>query len=84
VGVLLDEKGRKGVTEDLFTGTPIGFPIVVSTPSFRQELKRGLKISGVPASCILDQTGRVVEVFEGSPPVSYLARRAIANGKESK
>ena len=84
VGVLLDSKQRKEVAEDLLTGAPIGFPIVVSTSAFGEELKRVLKVSGVPASCILDQTGQVVEVFEGSPPVSYLARRAMAVGKESK
>ena len=84
VGVLLDEGQRKEVMEDLLTGEPIGFPIVVGTPSLRAQLRAAFKVSGVPASCILDSNRQVVEIFEGNSPVSYLARRAIRNSKERK
>ncbi len=84
VGVLIDAERSKEVEQDLLTGTPIGFPIVRSNPQFREDMKRQLRVSGVPASCILDQAGRMVESFEGSPPVVYLVRRTLDSAKESK
>ena len=82
--VLMDDQNQKEVTQELMTDAPVGFPVLHSSAQFRENMKRNFKISGVPATCLIDASGRIVESFEGSPPVAYLVRRAMNSGEESE
>jgi hypothetical protein len=82
--VLMDGQNHKEVTQELMAGTPVRFPILRSSVQFRENMKRNFNISGVPATCLIDASGRIVESFEGSPPVAYLVRRAMNSGEESE
>ena len=83
-GVLMDTQNQKVVAQELMVGAPVAFPILRSTPKLRASIKNRLNITGVPAACLLDASGRLVESFEGNPPVAYLVRRAMNSGEESK
>ena len=83
-GVLIDEQNHKAVAQELTVGVPVVFPVLRSNAQLRASMKQHLKITGVPAACLLDASGHIVESFEGSPPVAYLARRAMNSGEESE
>ncbi len=81
VGVSLDTGDPKDLRA-FVAATRLRFPVVVAdAATHRRETPFG-RLPAVPASYLLDASGRPVERFRGVVPIGYLIRRVAALGAD--